>query len=107
MARGSNVPAAIYQSWRGEGTLAKSIHMEKVEFGTTPKNKRFTLWTYSPDGQYVKLGSVINSGKRDEAAIKSETSLSDFGLFVTAEDADVTIPTSRVYSVFTYTPPTK
>ena len=75
------------------------------DMNKVPKNKRFTLWTYSPDGQYVKLGSVINSGKRDEAEIRSETTLTDFGLFVTAEEADVTVPTSRTYSVFTYTPP--
>jgi hypothetical protein len=36
--------------------------------------------------------------------VKSETSLTDFGLLVTAEDTDVTVPTSRTYSVFTYTP---
>ena len=66
-----------------------------------PAKTRFTLWTYSPDGKYTKLGHVINSGKRDEAAIKSETTLADFGLFVTAEESDVTVPTSKVYSVFT------
>jgi len=86
---------------------ATKVRMHFDDMNKVPKNKRFTLWTYSPDGQYVKLGSVINSGNRDEAAIRSETALSDFGLFVTAEDADVTVPTSRTYSVFTYTPPTK
>jgi hypothetical protein len=65
-----------------------------------PANKRFTLWTVSPTGEYTKLGQIINAGKRDEAEIKSETSLTDFGLFVTAEDAEVTVPTSRIYSVF-------
>jgi hypothetical protein len=80
------------------------VRMHFDDMNKVPKNKRFTLWTYSPDGKYSKLGSVINSGNRDEAAIKSETSLADFGLFVTAEDTDVTMPTSRVYSVFTYTP---
>jgi len=86
---------------------ATKVRMHFDDMNKVPKNKRFTLWTYSPDGHYAKLGSVINSGKRDEAAIKSETSLTDFGLFVTAEDADVTVPTSHVYSVFTYTPPTQ
>jgi len=87
---------------RGKGVTKVRMHFD--DMNKVPKNKRFTLWTYSPDGQYSKLGSVINSGKRDEAAIKSETALADFGLFVTAEDADVTVPTSRVYSIFTYTP---
>jgi len=91
---------------RGKGGASK-VRMHFDDMNKVPKNKRFTLWTYSPDGQYTKLGTVINSGKRDEAEIRSETALNDFGLFVTAEDADVTIPTSRVYSVFTYTPPSK
>ena len=90
---------------RGKGATKVRMHFD--DMNKVPKNKRFTLWTYSGDGQYSKLGHVINSGNRDEAAIKSETALTDFGLFVTAEDADVTVPTSRVYSVFTYTPPSK
>ncbi len=84
---------------------ATKVKMRFADMNKVPKNKRFTLWTYSADGTYTKLGHVINSGKRDEAEIKSETSLTDFGLFVTAEDADVAVPTSRTYSVFTYTPP--
>lgn len=87
---------------RKKGTT--KVKMRFDDMNKVPKNKRFTLWTYSADGTYTKLGHVINSGKRDEAEIKSETSLTDFGLFVTAEDADVTVPTSRTYSVFTYTP---
>jgi hypothetical protein len=88
---------------RKKGVTSVKMHFDDMK--KVPANKRFTLWTYSPDGEYAKLGHVINSGKRDEAAIKSETALTDFGLFLTAEDADVTVPTSRIYSVFTYTPP--
>jgi len=90
---------------RSKGSTKVRMHFD--DMNKVPKGKRFTLWTYSPDGQYVKLGQVINSGNKDEAAIRSETALADFGLFVTAEDAEVMVPTSRVYSVFTYTPPTK
>ena len=84
---------------------ATKVKMEFDDMNKVPKEKRFTLWTYSPDGTYTKLGHVINSGRKDEAVIKSETALTDFGLFITAEDADVPVPTSRIYSVFTYTPP--
>lgn len=87
---------------REKGVTKVKMHFD--DMNKVPKNKRFTLWTYSPDGKYTKLGQVINSGKRDEAEIKSETTLTDFGLFVTAEDANVTIPTSRVYSVFNVSP---
>lgn len=87
---------------RRKGATRVKMHFD--DMNKVPKDKRFTLWTVSPDGQYTKLGSVVNAGRRDEAAITSQTSLSDFGLFVTAEDADVTVPTSRIYSSFTYTP---
>ena len=88
---------------RSKGATKVRMHFD--DMNKVPKDKRFTLWTYSPDGQYTKLGHVINTGRKDEAVIKSETALTDFGLFITAEDADVTVPTSRIYSVFTYTPP--
>lgn len=84
---------------REKGLTKVRMHFDDMK--KVPAKTRFTLWTYSPEGQYAKLGQVINSGKRDEAAIKSETTLADFGLFITAEDADVTVPTSKVYSVFT------
>ena len=88
---------------REKGVTKVRMHFDDMK--KVPANKRFTLWTYSPDGKYTKLGHVINSGKRDEAAIKSETTLTDFGLFITAEDADVTVPTSRIYSVFSASAP--
>jgi hypothetical protein len=88
---------------RSKGATKVRMHFD--DMNKVPKGKQFTLWTYSPDGQYTRLGHVVNSGKKDEAVIKSETALNDFGLFVTAEDAAVTVPTSRIYSVFTYTPP--
>jgi hypothetical protein len=75
----------------------------KMRFGDlkkVPGNKRFVLWAAAPDGTYTKLGQIVNAGPRDEAEIRSETALKDFGLFMTVEDADVTVPTSRVYSVF-------
>lgn len=84
---------------------ATKVRMHFDDMKKVPANKRFTLWTVSPDGQYTKLGQIVNGGSRDEAEIKSETALSDFGLFVTAEDADVTVPTSKIYSVFSVVNP--
>jgi hypothetical protein len=83
---------------RKKGVSKVTMHFDDMK--KVPANKRFVLWASSPDGQYTKLGQVINSGKREEAEINSETSLTDFGLFVTVEDVDVTIPTSRIYSIF-------
>ena len=83
---------------------ATKIKMRFDEMKSAPKNARFILWASAPDGSYTKLGQVINSGKREESEIRSETSLKDFGLFVTLEDTEVEKPTSRVYSVFSVTP---
>ena len=76
------------------------IKMRFDDMKLAPKNKRYVLWASSPEGEYIKLGQVINTGKRQESEIRSETSLRDFGLFVTVEETDVATPTSKVYSVF-------
>jgi hypothetical protein len=84
---------------REKGTT--KIRMEFDDMNKVPRNKRFILWAYSPEGKYTKLGQVVNSGRRDEAKIVTETSLTDFGLLVTAEDSEVSVPTSKIFSVFT------
>jgi hypothetical protein len=95
----------------GKATLSRKkgttkVKMQFDDMNKVPKNKRFILWASSPDGQYTKLGQVVNSGRKEEAVISSETSLNDFGLFVTVEDAEVMVPTSPTYSVFSITPAT-
>lgn len=82
---------------REDGTTKIRMHFDDMK--KVPAGKKFVLWTVSPTGEYVKVGQIINSGKREEGEIKSETALTDFGLFVTVEDADVTVPTSRTYTV--------
>lgn len=76
------------------------IKMRFDDLKMAPKDKRYVLWAVSPENTYTKIGQVINTGKRQEAEIRGETALKDFGLFVTLEDADVTQPTSSVYSTF-------
>lgn len=83
---------------REDGTTKIRMHFDDMK--KVPAGKKFVLWTVSPTGEYVKVGQIVNSGKREEGEIKSETALTDFGLFVTAEDAEVTVPTSRTYTVF-------
>lgn len=86
----------------------KGVTQVKMRFDDmklAPKDKRFVLWVSSPDGKYTKLGQVINTGRRQESEIRSETALKDFGLFVTMEDTDVSLPTSKTYSVFSLPTP--
>lgn len=83
---------------RDEGTTKVKMRFDDIK--KLPAGKHFTLWTVSPDGAYTRLGTIMSTGKKDEAEIRAETSLTDFGLFVTAEDSVVTVPTSRTYTVF-------
>jgi hypothetical protein len=76
------------------------IKMRFDDLKMAPKEKRYVLWAVSPETTYTKIGQIINTGKRQEAEIRGETALKDFGLFVTVEDTDVTQPTSTIYSPF-------
>jgi len=69
------------------------------ELKEAPAGHVYVLWAISPDSKFVKLGQIINTGGRNEAEIKSETSLRDFGLLVTLED-EVTTPRGEVVGTF-------
>lgn len=55
------------------------------ELKEAPAGQVYVLWAVSPEGKHVKLGQVVNTGRRNEAEIKSETTLSDFGLLITLQ----------------------
>jgi len=90
-----------YLSYKKGGTRVK-MHFD--DMNKVPKGQRFVLWAAAPDGTYTRLGQVLNSGKKDEAEINTTTALNDFGLFMTVENADVTVPTGTVWSTFSVTP---
>jgi len=56
-----------------------------------PAGKAFTVWAVSPDNKFVKLGQITNTPGRNEGQVQSETTLPDFGLLVTMEDAKGTL----------------
>jgi surface antigen len=61
------------------------IHARFHELKEAPAGQVYVLWAVSPDNKYTKLGQVVNTGRRNEAEIKSETTLPDFGLLVTLQ----------------------
>jgi len=69
------------------------------ELKEAPAGQVYVLWAVGADNRYVKLGQIVNTGGRNEAEIKSETSLRDFGLLVTLED-EVTLPHGTVVGTF-------
>lgn len=58
------------------------------ELKETVSGQTYVLWAVSPDGQFQKLGQVVNRKDRHEAEVESEVAFTDFGLFVTAEPTD-------------------
>ena len=68
------------------------VKMRFHELKEAPAGQTFILWAVGPDGTFQKLGQITNTAGRNEAEIKSETTLPDFGLVVTMEGADVPKP---------------
>ena len=68
------------------------VKMRLHDLKETPQGNTVILWAVSPDGKYVKLGQVVNTPGRNEAEIQSETTLPDFGLLLTLEQAIGDIP---------------
>jgi hypothetical protein len=67
----------------GKETQVKMVFHELKE---APTGQTYILWAVSPDNQFFKLGQIANFKGRNEAEIKANTSLDDFGLLVTMED---------------------
>jgi len=81
--------ANIFITPRKRGVTKVNLRFHELK--DAPAGKVFTLWAVSPDNQFLKLGQIVNTGGRNEADIKSEVTLSDFGLLVTMEDANATV----------------
>lgn len=62
------------------------VEMKFHDLKEGPTGKKFVAWAVGANGEYVKLGEIINTGGRNEAELKSEVALADFGLLVTMED---------------------
>lgn len=67
------------------------VRLRFHELKDAPAGKVFNVWAVSPDNKFVKLGQVVNAAGRNEAEIKSEVALPDFGLLITTEDATATL----------------
>jgi hypothetical protein len=88
---GSRVNFDIEPRKDGPTTVVARFH----ELKEAPAGQVYVLWAVSPDNKYVRLGQIVNTGARNEAEIKSETTLPEFGLFITLE-SDLSTPTGVV-----------
>ena len=77
--------ANVFITPRKDGPTEVKLRFHELK--DAPAGQVFTVWAVSPDNKFVKLGQVVNAAGRNEAEIRSEIELPDFGLFVTAEDS--------------------
>src|SRR5215216_2845859 len=68
------------------------IKMRFHDLKEAPAGQKFIVWAVSPDNKFTKLGQIVNAAGRNEAEIRSEVTLPDFGLVVTMESADADMP---------------
>jgi hypothetical protein len=80
--------ANIFITPRKDGPT--EVRLRFHELKEAPAGKVFTAWAVSPDNKFIKLGQVVNTPERNEAEIKSEVALADFGLLITMEDVNGT-----------------
>lgn len=78
--------ANVFIEPRKNGTETK-VRMRFHELKDAPTGQTYVLWAVSRDNQFFKLGQITNFKGRNEAEIKANTSLRDFGLLVTMENA--------------------
>jgi len=80
------------------------IRMRFHDLKEAPAGQSFILWAVSPDNTFTKLGQVVNAAGRNEAEIRSETTLSDFGLVITMENAVGVTPVGPAVGVIHIVP---
>jgi len=78
--------ANVFITPRKDGPTEVKLRFHELK--DAPAGKTYSVWAVSPDQKFVKLGQVVNTAGRNEAEIKSEVPLPDFGLLITMEDAN-------------------
>ena len=61
------------------------VNMRFHDLKAAAEGQSFIVWAVGADGTYQKLGQIVNTGDKNEAEIKAETALADFGLLITME----------------------
>jgi hypothetical protein len=82
--------ANVFLTPRKDGPTEVNIRFHDLK--EAPAGKTFIVWAVGADNTFQKLGQVMNTKGRNEAEMKSEVNMPDFGLLVTMEDSDVGSP---------------
>ena len=81
----SGARANVFLTPRKDGPT--EVNMRFHDLKEAPAGQKFIVWAVGADGSFQKIGEVVNTGGKNEAEIKSQTTLPDFGLVVTMESA--------------------
>lgn len=81
----SGARANVFITPRKDGPT--KVEMRFHDLKEAPAGQKFVAWAVGANGEYVKLGEVVATGDHNEAEIKTETTLADFGLLITMESA--------------------
>ena len=98
----SGARANVFITPRKDGPT--EVKMRFHDLKQAPTGQKFILWAVSADNKFTKLGQIVNAPGRNEAEIKSETTLPDFGLVVTMESADGEMPAGPAVGTITIVP---
>ena len=98
----SGARANVFITPRKDGPT--EVKMRFHDLKEAPAGQKFILWAVTADNKFTKLGQIVNAPGRNEAEIKSETTLPDFGLVVTMESADADMPAGPTVGTITIVP---
>ncbi|HEV8189615.1 MAG TPA: hypothetical protein VGP83_17815 [Pyrinomonadaceae bacterium] len=84
------------------GPTAVTIRFHDLK--EAPAGQSFIVWAVGPDNTFTKLGQIVNTKDRNEAEIKSEVALADFGLVITMESAIGAMPVGPAVGTITIVP---
>lgn len=75
---------------------ATLIKMRFTNLKEVPEGTQYLLWRVGQDNSYTLLGHLTKVAGKREAVIDAESDLTDFGLFITFENADASSPAGTV-----------
>ena len=81
-----------------------SVNIRFHDLKEAPAGQSFIVWAVGPDNTFTKLGQIVNTKDRNEAEIKSEVALADFGLVITMESAVGAMPVGPAVGTITIIP---
>jgi len=98
----SGARANVFVTPRKDGPT--EVKMRFHDLKEAPAGQHFIVWAVGADGTYQKVGEIVNTGGRNEAEIKTETTLADFGLLITQESAIGVSPVGPAVATITIVP---